>query len=263
MKLEQCGVLPSIAQSMSQALKLLDETGAVIVQNVGGEAEHARSLALDLFGERAVAVPEPARVFDGGEMDRKAPGLDNTAALPAHTDGFGYGDLYPDYLLLDCVRTSEQGGENFLIDGYGVLAAMAEHEATRWVAQALQDVPMDQTEKDMQPSVSPIIQRTEAGRIMVRRTFDLRPAPGSADPSRDMAMVDAWHDCIDRAAQAAPRFKLRPGQALVVDNYRLFHGRNAYADLGRMMWRVWIWTRDSHSGPPDMPLHSDTRFAHA
>jgi hypothetical protein len=53
---------------------------------------------------------------------------------------------------------------------------------------------------------------------------------------------------------------LLPGQTLVVDNYRLLHGRDAYEDLQRMLWRIWVWTTDS-LGVPDLPLASDTRHA--
>ena len=73
-------------------------------------------------------------------------------------------------------------------------------------------------------------------------------------------MIDAWTSAIDAAGASAPRFKLAPGQALIIDNYRVLHAREGYADLNRMMWRVWIWTDDC-LGVPKMPLHSDSRYA--
>jgi hypothetical protein len=48
----------------------------------------------------------------------------------------------------------------------------------------------------------------------------------------------------------------------VIDNYRMMHGREGYADLDRQMWRVWVWTTSAW-GVPDGPLHSDSRYAHA
>ena len=75
-------------------------------------------------------------------------------------------------------------------------------------------------------------------------------------------MIDAWHQAAERVAEQAPRFKLAPGQAVVVDNYRMLHGRDAYTDPSRLLWRVWVWTSGS-LGVPDMPLHSDTRHAAA
>jgi len=40
----------------------------------------------------------------------------------------------------------------------------------------------------------------------------------------------------------------------------MLHGRDAYTDLDRLLWRVWVWTSAS-LGVPDLPLHSDTRYA--
>ena len=55
------------------------------------------------------------------------------------------------------------------------------------------------------------------------------------------AVIDAWQESLLRAGPAAPRFKLKPGQALVCDNYRIMHGREPhYGD--RLLWRCWIWT---------------------
>lgn len=112
----------------------------------------------------------------------------------------------------------------------------------------------------MQLALSPIVMDNGRGRTMVRKTLEQKPAPDSTDPQRDARMISIWNDTIDAAVEEAPRFKLHPGQTLVVDNYRLLHGRDAYQDLQRMLWRVWVWT-DSALGVPDLPLASDTRHA--
>lgn len=263
MNLDRCSLIPAIASSTADAHARLVEDGAVVINSIGPDAEDARGLAFDLFGEAVLAVPPAARVFDGGEMDNKGPGVDHTTRLAAHTDGFGYGDFYPDYILLDCVNASAGGGESFLIDGYAVLEALRQDHDTAWVPDAMASVAVNQTEAGMQESISPIVQHTPAGRLMVRKTLDQRAAPDSPDPQRDNLMVQLWRDTAEAAVATAPRFKLSPGQAVVIDNYRMLHGRDAYTDLGRLLWRVWVWTKASKAGPPDLPLHSDTRYAHA
>ena len=150
MNLESCGVLPKKAASTSEAQDLLHADGAVIITSVGADADDARGLAFDLFGEDVLAVPPAARVFDGGEMDNRPPGMDHTAIMTPHTDGFGYGDYYPDYILLDCVSASQQGGESFLIDGYALLEALAADPERAWVPQAMAAVAINQTEEGMQ-----------------------------------------------------------------------------------------------------------------
>ncbi len=258
---------PELAQSIQQAKSLLERDGAVVLADVGSTAEEAKALMRDLFAPGLRALPEPARVFDGGEQDRKLANKDHHDPLPVHTDGFAYGDLYPDCLLLVCVQTSDLGGESFLVDGYAVLDQLAASPETRWAADALAQVEVDQTEEGMQPALSPIVQRTPAGRLMVRRVLDQdgngpTVAPDSADAARDAGMIDLWLQTIEASAASAPRFRLESGQALLVDNYRMFHGREGYDDPLRMMWRVWGWS-DQSLGVPDMPLHSDTRYAYS
>ncbi len=260
-------VIPKLADSIQDAQRLVATDGAVVIADVGSSAEDAKDLMRALFEPGLRALPEPARVFEGGEQDRKLAGTDHHDPLPVHTDGFAYGDFYPDCLLLVCAQTSEVGGDSFLVDGYAVLEALAASEETRWAADALATVEVDQTEEGMQPSLSPIVQHTPSGRLMVRRVLDQhgggpRVAADSADPERDAAMIDLWLQTIADAAVTAPRFHLESGQALLVDNYRMFHGREGYDDPSRMMWRVWGWS-DEALGVPDMPLHSDTRYAYS
>ena len=256
---------PERVSNLQEALALVERDGAVVLQNVDTSEAGAQQLMADLLGESLQALPPPARVFEGGEKDQKLADTGNLDPLPVHTDGFSYGDAYPDYLLLVCVVASDEDGENFLVDGYSVLDALGASPDKAWVAKALTATVVNQTEENMQESISPIVQTTSNGRCMVRRTFDQlgndpKPSSQSKDPARDEAMIRTWSETIDEAAGTAPRFKLAAGEAVLVDNYRMFHGRTGYADLDRMMWRVWGWS-DQALKVPDQPLHSDSRYA--
>ena len=144
--------------------------------------------------------------------------------------------------------------------GYKVLEALEADAELSWAATALRERQIDQTETGMQTSLSPICMDNGKGRTMVRRTLEQRPPETSEDPEKDQQMIDLWRHSIDTASSLAPRFKLLRGQVVVVDNYRLMHGRSPYADLNRMLWRVWVWTDDCLD-VPNLPLASDTRFA--
>ena len=65
-------------------------------------------------------------------------------------------------------------------------------------------------------------------------------------------MLTAWHTAV----VTAPRehVKLAPGEALIIDNYRMFHGRTAYGKGAehRQLWRQWVWTTDAKN----VPLHN-------
>ncbi len=260
MKSEPIGIIPEVHHDAASAIACLEQSGAVRLSGVGPTERDARAAAESLFGDCIRALPPAARVFEGGEKDRKIDGGDPTAVMPAHTDGFGYGDNYPDYIALSCVQAADVGGESFLLNGYALHDALLADPATRDLAVELSKREIDLTEAGMQPCIAPIIRATQAGRRMVRRTLDVSPTADDPDPSRARALIQLWEAAIDNATPNLPRFRLAPGEALFIDNYRLLHGRDGYYDPQRMLWRVWIWTQ-ACLDVPDQPLHSDTRYA--
>lgn len=257
--MNHCGIEPVYTSNPEEAVERVKTDGAVCFEGVGLTAEAAEQLGHELYRDHVLSIPQAARVFEGGEYDRHEP-LDHRNRIKVHTDGFSYGDHYPDIMVLSCVHASPVGGESFLVDGYAVLDELAKSPETRWVTEALQNVVVDQTEPDMQISHSPIVQCTKSGRKMLRRNFSQKPMATSQQPERDQEMIDIWLDAVDKASLDAPRFRVESGQAVIVDNYRMLHAREGYEDPNRMMWRVWVWT-DEGLGPPDMQLHSDSRFA--
>jgi gamma-butyrobetaine dioxygenase len=256
------GLVPIRTADPAVARAAVREHGAAVLTGCDTSETGARSLPTLVFGSTLLAVPEAAEVREGGVHDPRPEYLNHTTPLPAHTDGFAYGDRYPDHFLLVCVADSEVGGESFLIDGYAVLDRLADDPSTAWVPGALEDVVIEQTQPGKRSAVSPVVQRARDGRLMVRRFPHQRPRPDSRDPVSDQRMIDLWAGPSSTPRQRAPRFKLAPGDAVIIDNYRMLHGRDAYADLRRHMWRVWCWT-DRCRGVPDGRLHSDSRHAGA
>jgi alpha-ketoglutarate-dependent taurine dioxygenase len=251
---------PMSTRDPAEARLLVERWGAAVLTGWGTSADDAVAAAHAIFGADVLQAPSPSEVRIGGDRDRRLPTIDNTTPLPPHTDGFAYGDRYPDYFLLSCAHASPAGGESFLVDGEAVLDELAARRGGRDLVERLQTVPIDQTEPEMQRSVSPIVGRTSSGRLMLRRFPFQRAAEDSAEPIRDATMIDAWRDAIAAAGERAFRFKLEAGDIAVIDNYRMMHGREGYADLERQMWRVWIWTTSAW-GVPDGRLHSDSRYA--
>eukprot|EP00931_Biecheleriopsis_adriatica_P086842 TRINITY_DN61411_c0_g1_i1.p1 TRINITY_DN61411_c0_g1~~TRINITY_DN61411_c0_g1_i1.p1 ORF type:complete len:405 (+),score=83.82 TRINITY_DN61411_c0_g1_i1:61-1275(+) len=75
---------------------------------------------------------------------------------------------------------------------------------------------------------------------------------------------DAILQVVGAEALANHSFRLERGEALVVDNYRVLHGRAPYlpedsalgmedvnGSMERRMWRVWSWTSQGSGLPPD------------
>ena len=68
---------------------------------------------------------------------------------------------------------------------------------------------------------------------------------------------------IEEESKVAKRFTLKQGQALIVDNFRMLHAREAFKgqESSRRMWRVWSWTTNSFGLPPQIsspPPSSDS-----
>ena len=264
MDLEKVGVVPRRTADPEEALRFIREDGGAILTGLGLRAEDACQAACDVFGEKALAVPEAAKVFDGGEKADQPKGRSQTTQSRSHTDGFAYGDKYPDYVLLLCANQCAVGGESFLVDGYALLEEMEDDPEHSWLPEALNSVKVDQTEIGLQISTNTIVKTGPNGRKMLLMADEeyQRPREDSADPERDRQMIHAWRRIVDDVGNRIARFKLCPGEAFVIDNYRLFHGRDCYEDPNRSMWRVWIWTKDCSYGLPDGILHSDHRYAH-
>lgn len=123
--------------------------------------------------------------------------------LPLHTDGFAYGALACDHFLLSCVIDGDTGGESVLVDGYRMIDDLAttDPELHRFVTE----VDIDQTEPDMHPFVAPLAHHRASGRRIVRRPGFILPAPGSADPEHDRAMMRRWSDLTEAHRVGATR----------------------------------------------------------
>lgn len=251
---------PTRTTDLLVARGLLQSDGAVIVSGRGGSSEAVVTLGHELFGDSVREMPSPAEVREGGVGDRRPSSLDNTTPLPAHTDGFAYGELYPDVIMLGCAESSAQGGESFLVDGYALLEHLVSTPEGSALVEQLMTVSIDQTEPSMHRSITPVIGKTSEGRLMLRRFPFQRPATESTTPDADQRMIEAWWSAVLEVAAQAPRFRLEQGDALVIDNYRVLHGREPYSDLNRQLWRLWIWTVSAF-GVPEGRLHSDSRYA--
>jgi len=254
-----CSIVPQRSDDPVEVAALVAAHGAAILTGWGPSAGDAREAALAVFRESVLAVPEPARVYEGGEGDRKPFGPQEP--LPLHTDGFAYGDLACDHFLLSCVIDGATGGESVLVDGYRMVDALAETDPE--LHHFVTEVPIDQTEPDMHPFVAPLVHHRRGGRVagrrVVRRPGFILPAPNSVDPEHDAELMRRWADVTEAQRVGARRFRLAPGEVACIDNDRVLHSRDAYTGE-RLMWRVWVWTTAGNGTPSGM-LHSDARYA--
>ena len=140
------GILPRKVRTAAEAAERVRSDGAVILTGLssaagGGDAffDVASSLPQEIFGEQLLAATPPVSVgipHKSNAAEMRAYYTENwgkeiESALPpwepncAHTDGEAYGDRFPPYLFLLFAHQSADGGENALVDSYGVVDAMA------------------------------------------------------------------------------------------------------------------------------------------
>jgi hypothetical protein len=69
-------------------------------------------------------------------------------------------------------------------------------------------------------------------------------------------MLEAVDSAIQREEAVAARFRVEAGEALLIDNYRMLHGREAFDNDARerKLWRVWCWTDESNGLPQGMAV---------
>lgn len=174
-------------------------------------------------------------------------------------DAVGFGDVYPDLLALLCVQPAVSGGESFLVDGQCLFDAIARDTNERDLAQFLWSVPIEQCARpqDRPPGIPgdvrsrrPIASKTADGRLAVRYNHDHQRVldEGPVD-DQHRAQLARWHHLGQLAAATAPRFRLQPGELLVIDNYRVFHGREPYQGTQRYLHRAQEFTDLSLSRP--------------
>jgi alpha-ketoglutarate-dependent taurine dioxygenase len=173
------------------------------------------------------ASEDPAQTFS-----RRAGG----ATL--HTDA-QYRRVPEDLVCLFAVRPAADGGVTRILGAPGARAALRGHERERWLLDRLArpdwawEVPAPFAgERPFRAAVLP-------GDGTIRWRAD-NLAAGVAGELREAAR--AFADRLETAPDVV-RFRLDAGDAVVLDNRRVLHGRTFFADRRRLMVRVRLWDR--------------------
>ncbi len=158
----------------AEARKLLTEHGACVLEGLRPDSAATAECSAAIWGDELVSAPPVAEVSIAAEVSTVstgvptwAPGVSRAPTNPdyvgvydgspgrspprafdellePHSDGYAYGDAYPDAIVLLCAQDCKSGGETFLVDGYKVLETLepgvADQLATRPVNQGEAEV---------------------------------------------------------------------------------------------------------------------------
>lgn len=152
--------------------------------------------------------------------------------LAPHTDN-PYRDPVPTMQWLHCLDSTVAGGDNVLVDGWALLAHVRSTDPAAF--EALTTVPVTFEFEDPTThlvAVAPVADVDASGAVRGIR-INHRSMRHIGERGRDGALGPWYRGLIACSTMAADpawqvRFHLEPGDAFVVDNRRVLHGRTGF-----------------------------------
>ncbi|MFT7222472.1 MAG: gamma-butyrobetaine dioxygenase [Candidatus Azotimanducaceae bacterium] len=145
------------------------------------------------------------------------PHVDNPYRLPG-----------PGYIFLHCLENSADGGDSFLIDGFQIAEKIKANDPGAFEILTQTSVTFRYADEDaILEHHGPLIELGPTGELH-RVRFHNR---ADQVPALDLKVLNTYYRARKIMAEEVwsegntIRFRLQPGDVLIVDNYRLFHGR--------------------------------------
>ncbi|MFI0474222.1 TauD/TfdA family dioxygenase [Halomonas sp. HMF6819] len=212
-------------------LEALHRDGFVVVSNVPGREDGMQTL-IDRVG--------PLRRTNwGGIADVKsvANAYDLTMTqrgLEPHTDN-PYRDPIPGYIWLHCLTNAADGGDSTLADGFKAAELLRQRDPDAYACLTRVTPRFRYQDADTHlESEGPLIELDSAGTpIRVRYSNRTENVPALEPDELDAyyAARRAFYQLIT-GDELTLNLKLDAGQMLIMDNYRLLHGRSAFQLAG-------------------------------
>jgi gamma-butyrobetaine dioxygenase len=262
----EASVQPRRADTIEEARLLVARDGAAIVSGVRSVAEVTGYGVAILARDGVLVRPQCSTRQDDGEFgmtaSRRAPESRGRVIrsdrmnedVSVHNDGITLGDMSPDYILLWAEVACPIAGESVLVDGVKLIELLAAKPEHRELVDFCWNVPIDVSGAFRErPEPSFIARRTSHGRQQVRCHLDLRALEGPEECERQ-ALIDQWVGVVREAEAQARTFRLETEQIVVIDNYRLLHGRRAYVNPECRITSVWAWSNRAVGVPLELPI---------
>lgn len=179
-----------------------------------------------LVGERPLMVErQTIRSVPGGRSFAST-----NVVTPMHTDSQPYLGNAPALQVMWCRRPAPSGGECQLVDGARLLAIVEREDSELY--RALFDVPR-RIPFYFGDFVGPTARRHATGAPILT----VSPMPLDASDS----IGARWAAFVAKAPRI--EFLLAAGELLLVDNFRMLHGRRAFSGDDRELVRLLSWQR--------------------
>lgn len=153
-----------------------------------------------------------------------------TQHLPAHTDGT-YSHDAPGLQMLHCLSFDGTGGESTLVDGFKIAEVLRTQEPDLFTALSTVAIPGQYIGDGSHLMAARPVLRHDHNGALVQVSYNNSDRAPFLLPSEEMAQLYAALRAFDRLANSESMQwsqVLRPGDALLFDNWRTLHGRHAY-----------------------------------
>ncbi len=163
----------------------------------------------------------------------KGTGRGGGHAVPLHTDPHRWNGRPPNARVVFCLLPAEQGGETHVLDAWELAHLLSDYDQSLLTA-------LFEEQRDF-PYASGVVRATslavESGHLFFTQ------APETDDRiARELALHVQYLKPVSVPLDA--------GQAIVLDNHRMLHGRAAYTSPQVSLYRLLVWTRTPVCPPP-------------
>jgi trimethyllysine dioxygenase len=171
------------------------------------------------------------------EPDRSRDDTAYTAdALRPHTDGT-YSHDAPGLQILHCLRHDGDGGESTMVDGFRVADELRRGAPHHYEVLSTVEVPGQYLGDGVHlVAARPVFRHDRNGRLLQVSFNNADRAPFLLPPDQMIAFYDALRAFELLAGDPELRWERRnpTGEAMVFDNWRVLHGRNAFTGTRKL-----------------------------
>ncbi len=156
--------------------------------------------------------------------------------LRPHTDGT-YSHDAPGVQLLHCMHFEGTGGESTMVDAFAIAQRMRDHHPDQFATLSTTVVPGQYIgDGSHLMAARPVFRHDHTGALVQVSFNNYDRAPFLLPESEMIAFYDALRvfDTIANDPAMQWRHILRPGEAMLFDNWRVLHGRFAYTGRRRL-----------------------------
>jgi len=169
----------------------------------------------------------------------------SNAALGPHTDGT-YFDKPPGLQALHCLAHDCTGGESTLVDGFRIAETLKAKAPALYAKLCETTIPARYIDEARHYETDIQVLRHEGGRLVQVQynCYDRAPFAPDEDTETLYRALTRFQE-LACAPEYALEFQLREGDAVIFDNWRLLHGRRAFAGRTRKLASFYI-ERDAY-----------------